>query len=92
MISEAASAYFDSASTMHTWPSRKRRDNQLAVLAEIASSFVPGEQYNEKEVNAIIQSRIQITDFVLIRRELIEAHLLKRTLNGSAYWRSEPSE
>lgn len=80
-------SYFDRDGRMRDWPSRKRRAMQLSVLARIAERFELGRQFSEKEVNAILKEAILITDYVLIRRELVQSGFLHRTLDGARYWR-----
>lgn len=46
---------------------------------------------SEKEVNAIISQNIAFSDVELLRRELIEAHLLSRLRDGSRYWKEQAS-
>lgn len=56
-------------------PSKKsKRDIILAKLAEL---FEQGREYSEPEVNAILSP--VYSDYVLLRRELIEARLLTRS-------------
>jgi len=63
-------------------PVKEKR--KLVLLALIATHFDENKQYSEKEVNEII--RPIYSDFVTIRRYLIEYGYLDRTANGSAYW------
>jgi len=81
--------FLDKDGLLKIWPARKRRAQQLAVLAHLAESFEQDKKYREKEVNEILKSRMTYPDFVLIRRELYEAKLLDRTLDGREYWRVE---
>ncbi len=58
------------------------------VLGYLAEKFDPDRKYTEKEVNAIIEAWHSFGDYFLIRRELVDHDWLRRTPNGSAYWRS----
>ena len=43
--------------------------------------------YTEKEINALIKSRISFDDYVTIRRDLYDFGYLDRLENGTAYKR-----
>lgn len=62
-------------------PKEKQR---LAVIKEISKRFRPGEIYSEQQVNTMIES--VFSDYVLIRRYLIEYGFLGRKKDGSEYW------
>jgi hypothetical protein len=55
------------------------------ILDYIINAFTPGAVYTEKEVNMIIK-RFN-ADVSGLRRDLVEAGLLKRERDGSKYWR-----
>ena len=57
------------------------------VLEYLASKFKTGKDYTEAEVNAVIGEWHTFGDHFILRRELIDAGLLKRLPNGSKYWR-----
>ncbi len=58
----------------------------FSILRWLAAHFEPGRKYTEPEVNAIIE---QIhPDYATLRRELVEAHLLRREGGGGVYWRA----
>jgi hypothetical protein len=62
---------------------------RLDVLEYLAEKFETGRDYKEKEVNAIIIAWHTFEDYFLLRRELIDHKLLKRTPDGSRYWKEE---
>lgn len=64
---------------------------QLAVLSYLAEKFEPDRSYLEKEVNAICDEWHTFHDYFLLRRCLVDAKLLSRKTDGSAYWRT-PTE
>jgi|GEM_PF-254481 len=70
------------------WPSKQRE--RMPVLDYLASLFEPGRFYSEREVNAILIAHILFEDFVTLRRELYDYHLLNRERNGARYWRTSP--
>jgi hypothetical protein len=55
------------------------------ILDFIVSSFTPGANYTEKEVNMILR-RFHL-DTAGLRRDLVDAGMLKRLSDGSRYWR-----
>lgn len=82
-------ACYDEQGLLLRYPSRKSL--RPPVLARLAEAFEPNRDYTEKEVNAIISRSIAFSDVELLRRELIEAHLLSRLRDGSRYWREQAS-
>ena len=70
---------------------------QKRVLNYLIGKIAPGREYTEREITALIagwiapgQGRFGI-DAVTLRRALIEENGLRRTSNGSKYWREEVS-
>ena len=61
-----------------------KRSKQLVVLNEISKNFTK-ENYAEKEINFILKSILQDSDYASIRRELIDLKYLKRNRDGSVY-------
>ncbi len=66
---------------------------QKRVLDYLIGKIAPGREYTEREITALIagwiapdQGRFGI-DAVTLRRALIEENALRRTSNGSKYWR-----
>ena len=57
------------------------------VMEYLVSKFETGKDYTEAEVNAVIDEWHTFGDCFILRRELIDAGLLKRLPNGSKYWR-----
>jgi hypothetical protein len=76
------SRFFDPDGRLITLPAKLSR--RLAALDVIAQRFVPGVHYTEAEVNLELIGLYP--DYVLLRRELIDAGLLDRS--GGMYWRS----
>ena len=58
-----------------------------ALLALLAEKFAPGQDYTEKQVNAICDAWHTFGDYFILRRGLVDSGLLKRLPNGSKYWR-----
>lgn len=62
------------------------------VLEYLASRFEPGVHYSEGEVNDVLRRHHTFGDWVLLRRDLIEARLLRRERSGARYWRAPEDE
>lgn len=67
------------------FPRKEKR--KLAILRQIATRFKPGQNYTEAEVNEVLMTAY--TDYVTLRRYLIEYGFLDRQTDGSAYWVKE---
>jgi len=62
---------------------------RLLVLEYLAAKFSSDRNYAEKEVNEIIDCWHTFGDYFILRRELIDNHLLCRTPNGERYWKEK---
>lgn len=67
------------------WSSRLK--DQQAMMEYVIDKFEVERGYSEKEVNDLLRQWYLDDDFVLLRRSMIDAGLLKRTKDGSRYWR-----
>ena len=74
----------DSNGKVKRWP--KKRYEKDAVLHYIQSKFEINYKYNEKEVNSIIMEWHTFNDFALIRREMVDNLIIKRTPDCREYW------
>lgn len=77
--------FIDDAGRIPRWPSKVGK--QLILLQALANDFDPAKRYTEQEVNAILMQRV--TDYVRIRRDLVDRGLLARTTDGRQYWAKE---
>ncbi|MFD0589873.1 DUF2087 domain-containing protein [Paenibacillus sp. GCM10027627] len=68
---------------LDSFPSKEKR--KIAVLRHISTFFKLGESYTEAEINERLKS-FSDTDYVTIRRYLIEYGYLDRKNDGSEYW------
>lgn len=68
---------------------RKEKQRQ-AALQELIKKFRPGKRYSEAEINEVLGE--SYTDYVWVRRLLIEQELLEREADGHAYWVKGASE
>lgn len=62
----------------------KKQKEKLIVLQKIASLIDKEKKYNEKEINLLIAQAY--SDYVTIRRYLIDYGFLERKADGSSYW------
>ncbi|WP_430609820.1 DUF2087 domain-containing protein [Enterococcus sp. DIV0876] len=76
--------YFDETGFIKQFPSKEKR--KLVVLSVLADRFDSEKNYSEAAVNDILKQ--SITDYVTVRRYLIEYGFMKRTNDGKTYWRS----
>lgn len=67
---------------LQSLPCKEKR--KLIILQSLASRFQAEQRYTEKEVNAILKAAF--TDYVSLRRYLIEYGFMDRLADGSAYW------
>jgi len=82
--------FLDELGRLKRWPSpRKQKAAQRLALEFLITKFDLHRRYTEKEVNTLLNESHTFGDAALLRRELIEAHLLERLRDGSAYWRAQ---
>lgn len=62
----------------------KKQKRKVAILRQLIKRFEIGQEYTEKEVNAILTEAYP--DYVTLRRYLIDYGLLEREEDGSLYW------
>lgn len=61
---------------------------RLLVVEYLAKSFEPERPYSELEVNEVIRSRIAFSDYVTMRRELVDFGFLTRSADCREYRRA----
>lgn len=62
----------------------RKQKRKVAILRQLIKRFEIGQEYTEKEVNAILTEAYP--DYVTLRRYLIDYGLLEREEDGSLYW------
>ncbi|WKY48397.1 DUF2087 domain-containing protein [Eubacteriaceae bacterium ES3] len=67
----------------------KKKTTRLEILTYLTQKFDLNKDYTEKEVNEMCQVWHTFDDYFILRRELIDYGLLKRTVNGSRYWKPD---
>jgi hypothetical protein len=75
--------FLDQGGLVQVWP-KKHVDKQL-VCEYLACKFELGRTYHEREVNELLKQWHTFSDWPLLRRELIERHLLVRNRDGTEY-------
>lgn len=65
----------------------RKQKPRAAVLEYLIGKFEPDCVYTEHEVNAICGQWHTFGDHFILRRELVDHHLLERERDGSRYWR-----
>jgi hypothetical protein len=76
---------FDAKGRLQRWPSK--RADQLTVLWVIWWQL-PDSQMSEAELSSTLRTWHDYEDFALIRRELIDLELMRRTPDGRIYRKS----
>jgi hypothetical protein len=79
--------FVDSEGRITQWPSRMKIQRMAAAL--LARRFVPGRDYSEPEVNALLMDGHTFDDWALLRRVLYDWRFLDRESDGSRYWVSD---
>ena len=64
------------------FPGKEKK--RIAIIRHLLKNFETGKNYTEKEVNTILQRFY--SDYVLLRRYLIDYGFMDRKQDGSAYW------
>ena len=82
--------YLDTHGHVIIWPGK--RAMQQLLFTYISSFFEEGSVYNEKEVNGLLSVVVSAIDCATLRRDLCDFRYLKRTRDGSQYWRLERNE
>jgi hypothetical protein len=82
--------YLDEQGRLVVYPSKRQMKG--LVLRYLGSKFEPNRHYSEPQVNELLREHHTFGDWALLRRDLFESGLLRRTRDGSAYWRAEDVE
>ncbi len=84
---EKAARYFDAGGRLLSWPSRLA----LQTLSQwVFWSRIPrGEVFTERQINELIRTWHAFGDHALIRRAMVDAKMLERTVDGREYRRVE---
>lgn len=77
----------DTAGRATRWP--KKHGERLQLLHYLVQRFEAGREYNEAEVNSLLNEWHTFADPALLRRFMYNEGLLGRTVDGARYWRVE---
>lgn len=75
----------DAQGRITRWPAKVK--DQQAMIEYLVVKFEPEQSYSEKAVNDLLRQWYLDADYVLVRRSLVDAGLLRRTRDGTRYWR-----
>lgn len=84
---EKALRLFDAEGRLVRWP--KKRNQQILCLWVLWSRMPSGEVFHERRMNALLNAEHLFGDHALLRREMVEFGLFRRTADGSEYARIE---
>ncbi len=79
--------YFNDEGKFERMPGKRQKKKLEAMLNFLATKFEVGTQYTEVQVNEIINQYTVFKDPATLRRLMWGSKLIKRTLDGTAYWR-----
>ena len=79
--------FLDPSGKIKIWPSKT--EMKINILKYLSDNFEYGRYYSEKEVNKIINENHTFNDYFLLRRGMIDYKFLRRTNDGSRYWREK---
>jgi hypothetical protein len=76
--------FVDEDGKLAQWPAKQK--TQRMAAAYLASRFEPGRNYNEAEVNELLNQWHTFEDWALLRRVLFDWKYLDRESDCSRYW------
>jgi len=79
--------HFDAQGVMQRWPGKT--NHQDLCLWAIWARIPAAEDFSEREINGFIIAAHSFGDHALLRRSLVDAHMLGRTPGGRSYTRIE---
>jgi hypothetical protein len=84
---EKALRLFDPQGRLARWP--KKRNQQILCLWLLWSRLPSGETFPERRMNELLNAEHLFGDHALLRREMVEFGLFRRTPDGREYSRIE---
>ena len=84
---EKALRLFDPQGRLVRWP--KKRNQQVLCLWLLWSRMPSGESFPERRMNELLNAEHLFGDHALLRREMVESGLFRRTPDGREYTRIE---
>ena len=80
--------YLDATARLAQWPAG--RADQGLVLDYLAGKIPPAQNFNEPQINEFLKAWHTFGDWSLLRRELVDSSRIRRTPDGTKYWRPQP--
>jgi len=80
-------SFFSSTAPLQLKKLPSKQQKLLIVLRRISQEFEPGKIYSEQEVKELL-AKIY-SDYSTLRRSLVDFGYIKRTRDGSSYWREK---
>jgi len=77
--------FFNKEGKIISYPGKKKRSLRPYLYEFLASKFEFDKEYSEPEINQIIKEHIDMEDYVIWRRELIDFGYLTRSNDGRVY-------
>ncbi|NJN82051.1 MAG: metalloregulator ArsR/SmtB family transcription factor [Caldilineaceae bacterium] len=85
-LSTTLQRFLDREGRLTDWPARANA--QQEVLVYLSERFESGVEYDEAQVNQLLNQWHTFNDPAYVRRALVDAGLLRRTDDGARYWRA----
>lgn len=79
--------WLDAQGRLPQWPTKRKY--QRAAVFYLVAKFERSRRYSEPEVSEVLDTWAPFRDAALLRRTMIEEHLLERTPDGREYWVAE---
>lgn len=84
---ERAARHFDTDGCLVRWPSRAA--HRLLCLWALWARLPPGLSASEPALNEALTAMHAFGDYALLRRSMVDAGMIGRTVGGRRYWRIE---
>ena len=82
-MTQGITQYLDDKGILINWPAKYTK--KVEVIYYLSSKFVKGEIYDEQDVNLVLKKWSDFSDYVMLRRFLVDLGLLKRDRYGKRY-------
>jgi hypothetical protein len=79
--------YMNEEGKFTSLPGKRQKHKQLLMLQHLATKIEKGKKFTEMQINEIINMHTTFKDPATLRRLMWGHKLIKRTLDGTAYWR-----
>ncbi len=86
-IPKSVKGFFDEEGRMKSWPGKFGK--QQIAMGLLAEQIESGKEFDEKEINEVLNTLHTYNDPASLRRSMIEQKLMDRTPDGRKYWKVE---